>query len=475
VKPQEINKRGTRHKKLSTGRRGGFALIGNRVFRSVSPLVVTLPHFLRSLASRNYRLYFAGQCTSLVGNWMTSTAAAWLAYSLTGSPFIVGLVGFANQIPVFILAPFAGVWIDHLDSLRLVRVTQVLAMLQSAALAVFALTGHMTATVLIVLCFPQGLVNAVDWPARQTLTFRLADENAPLENVIALNSITFNLARLVGPAVAGFVIAGVGPGGCFAVDAASYLAVLAALRAVRLQPAASRARGARPLAEFREGVRYAWRNPRIRRVLLMIPVIGLAGFGHSILAPVFAGEVFHGGPRTLGFLLAATGAGALVTGVFLGSRESAEGLERLPVVGAVIGGAGLCLLALPAGEGVGLLCFAAAGMGGVLVMVASNTLLQSLVEDEKRGRVLGLMTMGQSFFPIGSLLVGALAEGVGPRLAILACGVVCLIAALLFSGSEAGPKSGALTPRGGRSPGTPGGWLPLPNPPLPTGSGRQPR
>jgi predicted MFS family arabinose efflux permease len=220
------------------------------------------------------------------------------------------------------------------------------------------------------------------------------------------------------------------------VDAVSYLAVLAALRAVRLQPALPRLTEAKPLAELREGVRYAWRNPRIRRVLLMVPVIGLAGFGHSILAPVFASEVFHGGPQTLGFLLAATGAGALVTGVFLSSRESSEGLGRLPVVGAVIGGAGLCLLALPAGEGVGLVCFAAAGMGGVLVMVASNTLLQTLVEHEKRGRVLGLMTMGQSLFPIGSLLVGALAEGVGARIAILACGVVCLAAALAFSGGD---------------------------------------
>ena len=397
---------------------------------------VPLPHFLRSLASRNYRLYFLGQCVSLMGNWMTATAASWLAYTLTGSPFIVGLVGFANQIPVFVLAPFAGVWIDRMDTLRLLRITQVLAMLQSAALAAFALSGHMTPTALISLAFMQGLVNAVDWPARQAFTFRLADEKAPLENVIALNSITFNLARLVGPAVAGFIIAAVGPGGCFAVDAVSYLAVLAALRAVRLQPAALHASRGRPLEELREGVRYAWHHPMIRRVLLLVPVIGLAGFGHSILAPVFASEVFHGGPRTLGFLLAATGAGALVTGVFLGSRRSPKGLAGLPVLGSVIGGAGLCLLAVPAGEAMGLLCFAAAGMGGVLVMVASNTLLQTLVEDEKRGRVLGLMTMGQSFFPIGSLLVGALAEGVGPRLAILACGAVCLCAALVFYKGE---------------------------------------
>jgi MFS family permease len=406
---------------------------------------VTLPHFLRSLASRNYRLYFLGQCVSLMGNWMTSTAASWLAYRLTGSAFIVGLVGFANQIPVFVLAPFAGVWIDRLDTLRLVRFTQVLAMLQSAALAAFAFSGHMTTTALIALAFMQGLVNAVDWPARQTLTYRLADDKAPLENVIALNSITFNLARLVGPAVAGFVIAATGPGGCFAFDAVSYLAVLAALRAVRLQAGVARARGVRPLAELREGVGYAWRHPMIRRVLLLVSVIGLAGFGHSILSPIFAGAVYHGGPQTLGFLLSATGAGALVTGVFLGSRKSGEGLGRLPVWGAVITGIGLCLLAVPAGEALGLLCFAAAGMGGALAMVASNTLLQTLVEDEKRGRVLALMTMGQSFFPIGSLLVGALADGVGPRLAILACGAICLAAAAVFCRGTGGSTNPVLS------------------------------
>jgi MFS family permease len=394
---------------------------------------VTLPHFLRSLASRNYRLYFLGQCVSLLGNWMTGTAASWLAYSLTGSPFIVGLVFFANQIPVLLLAPFAGVWVDRVDCLKLVWVTQVLAMLQSAALAVFAFTGHMTATTLVELCFLQGMINAVDWPARQTLTYRLADEKAPIENVVALNSVTFNLARLVGPAIAGFVISAVGSGFCFAIDAASYLAVLASLRAVRLAPGLPPSKKTNHLADLRDGVRYAWKHPLIRRVLLLVPVIGLAGFGHSILAPVFARDIFQGDARTYGFLLSATGVGSLVAGVFLGARSSSAGLGRVAIWGAIIGGSGLSLLAVRAGLPLALVCFAAAGAGGALVMVASNTLIQSLVENDKRGRVMALFTMGQSLFPVGSLLVGALAEGVGPRLAILACGAVCLAAALVFS------------------------------------------
>jgi MFS family permease len=304
------------------------------------------PHFLRALSSPNYRRYFAGQCVSLMGNWMTTTAALWLVYQLSGDPWHVGLVGFASQIPVLILAPFAGVWIDRRDALRIVRLTQVLAMLQSAALAGLTLSGHMTVTRLITLTFAQGLINALDWPARQTLTYPLAGDRALLENVIVLNSITFNLARLIGPAVAGFVIAAVGPGWCFAVDAVSYVAVLVALAGVHLPPATGRVSEAHPLADLREGVRYAWHHPALRRVLLMVPVIGLAGFAHSILAPVFAETIFHGDARTLGFLMSATGIGALVAGLSLTLRTAPTGLERIVTLGAAVGGAGLAGIAL---------------------------------------------------------------------------------------------------------------------------------
>ena len=194
----------------------------------------TLPHFLRALATRKYRLYFAGQCVSLLGNWMTTTAALWLAYQLSESPFTVGMVVFASQIPVLFCAPFFGVWVDRVDGLKLVRLAQGLAMVQSAALAVFTLTGHMTVPVLLGLCALQGFINALDWPARQALTYRLAEDRAALDNVIALNSITFNLARLIGPAIAGFAIAAWGPGVVFAIDAVSYVAVLAALQEMEL-------------------------------------------------------------------------------------------------------------------------------------------------------------------------------------------------------------------------------------------------
>jgi MFS family permease len=396
------------------------------------------PHFLRALASRNYRLYAGGQCVSLLGNWMTATASLWLVYHLSGSAFDVGLVGFANMIPVFLLAPFAGVWIDRVDGLRVVRLTQVLAMLQSAALAAFTLSGHMTVPLLIGLCGVQGLVNALDFPARQTLTYRFADERAPLDNVIALNSITFNLARLVGPAIAGFVIAGFGPGGCYIVDAVSYLAVLGALAMVRLPPHVARVQLAHPLADLRDGVRYAWGHPAIRRVLAMVAVISLAGFAHAIVGPIFARDVFLGDARTLGFLMSATGAGSLLAGVFLSGRKSAGGLWRVVAWGAAIGGAGLTGLAVRGNLTFALICYAAAGLGTVLLMVAANTLIQTLVEGDKRGRVMSLFTGAQSLFPIGSLLIGTMAERLGLHFTMGICGVTCLAAGAIFSrGGEA--------------------------------------
>jgi MFS family permease len=390
------------------------------------------PHFLRALASRNYRLYFASQCVSLLGNWMTSTASLWLVYHLSGSAFDVGLVGFAKMVPVFVLAPFAGVLLDRVDGLRVVRATQALAMLQSGALAAITLSGHMTVPILIALCGAQGLVNAADFPARQTLTYRLTDERAPLDNVIALNSIYFNLARLAGPAVAGFVIAGFGPGACFTVDAISYLPVLAALKAVRLAAQPVRARMAHPLRDLEEGFRYAARHPSIRRLLLMVAVFSLAGFAHGVLAPIFARDVFDGDARTLGFLMSATGVGSLLAALFMSNRSSG-GLGRVCAWGAAIGGAGLAGLAVPAGLPFALLCYAGAGFGAVLFMVSANTLVQTAVDDEKRGRVMSLFTTAQGLFPFGSVAIGAVTGWLGLHATVALCGAVCLAAAAIFA------------------------------------------
>ena len=251
--------------------------------------------------------------------------------------------------------------------------------------------------------------------------------------MIVLNSITFNLARLVGPAVAGFVIAAAGPGWCFALDALSYVAMLIAIAGIRLPPTPPKANQAHPLADLREGVHYAWRHPLLRRVLLMVPVIGLAGFAHSVLAPVFAETIFHGDARTLGFLMSATGVGALAAGLKLTLRKANSGLEGVVALGATVGGAGLVGIALSPSFFFAVPCFAAAGAGGVLVMASSNTLLQSAVDHDKRGRVMSLFSMGQSLFPIGCLITGAIASAFGAPIAIASCGAVCLIAAGVFA------------------------------------------
>lgn len=363
---------------------------------------------------------------------MTTTASLWLAYQLSGDAFHVGLIGFANQIPVLILAPFAGVWVDRLDALQVVRFTQVLSMVQSAALAAFTLSGHLTIAGLVALCLCQGLINALDWPARQTLNYPLAGDPALLDNVIVLNSITFSLARLIGPAIAGFVIAATSPGFCFVVDAASYIAVLVALAGVKLPARAAKKPSAHPLSELRDGLRYASRHATIQRVLLMVSVIGLAGFAHSVLAPVLAEQNFHGDARTLGFLLSATGIGALTSGVALSLRRSPQGIEKVVAIGAVIGGCGLTVLAIAPTLLVALPCYAAAGGGGMLVMASSNTLLQSNVAHDKRGRVMSLFTSAQSLFPLGSLLIGAAATAFGATTTMTICGLVCLVAAASF-------------------------------------------
>ena len=398
-----------------------------------------LPHFLRALESRNYRIYFIGQCISLLGNWMTATASVWLVYHLSGSPFAVGLIYFAGNAPVMLLAPFAGVWIDRVDGLKVVRLTQILGALQSAAMAIVAFSGHMTVPVLFWISLAQGLINAVDFPARQTMTYQLAEHRSLVDNIIALNSVTFNLARLIGPAIAGFIIAAWGPGVCFTIDAVSYSAVLGALALVTLMPRALRKTVPHPWADLKDGFHYCWRHPRIRRILTLVPIMSLIGFGHMVLAPVFAKDVYGGDARTLGFLMSATGVGAVLAGLFLGTRKNTEQMPRLMAWGAGIAGIGMVAIGAVANRAFALVAFGAAGTGGALTMVAGNTSLQTTLEDEKRGRVMSLFTMGQSCLPIGSLLIGAAAESWGPRWTVAGCGVICIAAGLIFSGKVVEP------------------------------------
>jgi len=394
---------------------------------------VRLTQLFTALSSRNYRLFFAGQIISLIGTWMTQTASLWLVYNLSHSAFNLGVIGFASTVPIFFLAPFAGVLVDRVNRHRLLVITQVMAMLQSFALAAFALTGTITVTHLVVLSLVQGLINAVDMPVRQAVVVEFVERREHLGNAIALNSSMFNLARLIGPALAGFVIAGVGPGYCYVVDGVSYLAVIIALLAMRLAKRPARPVQHHPWVDMKRGFQYAYNFAPIRALILLVAAISAIGFSYSVLTPIYAKDVFHGTARTLGYLMSASGIGALTAAIYLGTRTTIHGLGNVIAFGGAVMGCGLIGFALSHWLALSLVCLMFAGLGGVLLMASSNTLVQTLVDDDKRGRVMSIFSMGfTGTMPVGNLLVGFLAHKIGTLITLIACGALCILIAGIF-------------------------------------------
>src|SRR4051794_31112392 len=278
------------------------------------------PHLTRALRHRNYRLFFSGQTVSLVGTWITRIATSWLVYRLTGSVFLLGVVGFFGQIPTLVLAPFAGVWIDRWNRHRILVVTQVLSMLQSVALAALTFAGIITVTDILLLQVAQGIINAFDTPARQAFVVEMVEDRADLPNAIALNSSMVNASRIIGPSVGGVLIAAFGEGWCFALDAISYIAVLVSLLAMRVDERKLPQRGTRVISELMAGVRYVGRFPPTREALLLLALVATMGMPYMVLMPAIASEVLHGGPHTLGYLMTASGVGALAGAFYLASR-----------------------------------------------------------------------------------------------------------------------------------------------------------
>ncbi|MBV9762435.1 MAG: MFS transporter [Acidobacteriaceae bacterium] len=389
---------------------------------------------LRALNSRNYRLFFSGQSVSLIGTWMTRVATSWLVYRLTHSAFLLGVASFAGQIPLFFLAPLAGVWVDRWDRHRTLVVTQALSMLQSVALAALALTGVIQVWHVIALMLLQGVINAFDMPARQAFVIQMVDNRADLPNAIALNSSMVNGARLIGPAVAGVVIAAVGEGFCFLIDGISYLAVIASLAAMHLPAAAARQTGKRVLEELAEGWRYVLQSAPIRTILLLLAAVSLMGMPFTVLMPIFAGKILHGGPHTLGILMASIGVGALVGAVALAGRRTVLGLGKVIPISAGIFGAALVAFGFSRMLWVSVALLGAAGFGMMRNMAACNTILQTILDEAKRGRVMAFYTMALAgMYPFGSLLAGAAAAKIGAPLTVSLSGVCCLIGAGLFA------------------------------------------
>ena len=389
--------------------------------------------FLPALRSRNYRLFFAGQGVSLIGTWMTQIATVWLVYNLTHSALMLGIVGFTSQIPSFILAPFGGVIVDRFDRHRILISTQVLAMVQSLTLAALALSGVVQIWHIIVLSFVQGLINAVDAPARQAFAVELVEQREDLANAIAINSTMFNGARLIGPAIGGLVIARVGEAYCFLIDGLSYIAVIIALLAMRFKPKTRSIATSNPWQDVKDGINYAFMSLPIRSILILSALVSLMGMQYTVLVPIFADKILGGNVQTLGFLMAASGVGALFGGIYLISRQTVIGLGKLVIIGPISLGIGLIIFALSRFLPLSLGAMFLMGLGTILQIAAGNTIVQTIVDDDKRGRVMSLYTM--SFLgvtPFASLLGGTLATYIGATNTLLIAGVSCILGALFF-------------------------------------------
>jgi MFS family permease len=387
---------------------------------------------LRALRYRNYRLFFAGQIVSLIGTWMQMVAQSWLVYRLTGSSFLLGSVGFASQIPVFLLAFIGGTVADRYNRHRLVIATQTSAMFLALILSILTLTDAVRVWHIFLLSIMLGVVNAFDMPARQAFVVQLV-EKKDLINAIALNSSAFNSARVLGPAVAGLLIAGIGEGWCFFANGISYVAVLVGLLLMKLPPVGYVPRHISALSNVLEGFRYVRRTKAVRSLLILIALVSIMGMPYSVLMPIFADEILHGGPRGLGILMGATGLGALAGSLFLAARSGIQGLGRVIAYSCTGFGLSLFLFAISRSFWLSVAFLLPAGFALMVLMASTNTLIQTIVPDHLRGRVMALhVTMFIGMFPFGSFLAGVIAERLGAPATIAAGASACVVGSLVL-------------------------------------------
>jgi MFS family permease len=391
------------------------------------------PRLLRALRHRNYRLFFGGQSVSLIGTWITRIATSWLVYRLTGSALLLGVVGFCGQIPTLLLSPVAGVLVDRHNRHRILVITQGCSMLQSLALALLALPGIITVNEILALQVAQGVINAFDTPARQSFIVDMIEDRADLPNAIALNSTMVNGSRIIGPSIGGVIIAAVGEGWCFMIDAISYVAVIASLLAMHVSRRSDRRAEGRVVDELRAGFAYVSRSVPMRTSLLLLALVATMGMPYTVLMPAVASDSLHGGAHTLGFLMTASGLGALAGALYLASRNSVLGLGRAMVVSTIAFGIGLAAFSQSRLLWLSLLLLPIVG-GGMMVETAStNTILQTIVEEHMRGRVMSFYTMAfLGTAPLGSLLAGVLADRIGAPTTILLGGIACVGAGIWF-------------------------------------------
>jgi len=393
-----------------------------------------LKNIFRSLQYRNFRLFFGGQSISLIGTWIQRIAMPWLVYSLTDSTFLLGVVGFAGQIPTFLLAPFAGVLTDRLNRYHILIVTQILAMIQALILAFLFFIGKIEVWHIIFLSVLLGCINAFDIPARQSFVVEMVEKKEDLGNAIALNSSMVNGARLLGPSIAGVLIAFTGEGICFLLNGLSYLCVILSLILMKVKSQKRKIQNPNVLKEIKEGFSYTFGFAPIKSIILLLGLISLMGMPYTVLMPVFAKEIFHGGPYTFGFLMGASGVGALIGAFYLASKRSVLGLGKIIYLSAGLFGIGLITFSLSRIFLLSLILMIITGLGMMLQMASSNTILQTIVDDDKRGRVMSFYTMAfMGTVPFGSLLAGSLASSFGAPNTLLIGGIFCVLGALIFA------------------------------------------
>ena len=386
----------------------------------------------RALKHRNYRLFVSGQLVSLIGTWMQSVAQSWLVYRLTGSPAMLGLVSFANLIPIFLLSPAGGAAADRFDRRRVVIAAQSSLMTLALILAALTLSGRIEVWHIVTLAVLSGVANAFDVPARQSMFVAMVGK-ADLMNAIALNSSMFNAARIVGPAVAGVMVAAVGEGWCFLANAASFGAVLAALLRMRLEAQSPREEGGSPLKDILAGFRFVRQTGPIHALLILLGVASVAGMPYAVLLPVFADRILHGGPEALGLLTGASGSGALAGALSLAARRGVRGLGRMVAFASAGFGLALVLFSLSRTFWLSVTLLVPVGFSVMVQMAASNTLIQTMVPDHLRGRVMSLYSMVfLGMGPFGSFLAGAAAERLGAPPTVMIGGAVCLLGSALF-------------------------------------------
>ncbi len=390
-------------------------------------------HAWRALRHRNFRLFFGGQSISLIGTWMTRIATSWLVYRLTGSALLLGTVSFCGQIPTFLVAPFAGVWVDRLDRRQVLVWTQTLSMVQSLALAALTFSHHITIHWILALSVMQGIINAFDMPGRQSFMVQMVEDRRDLSNAIAINSSMVNMARLVGPSLAGMLIAVTSEGWCFLIDGISYLAVIASLLMMRLHIAPVERKVSSMFADLKVGWTYVSEFLPVRTILLLFAVVSLMGMPFVVLMPIFAARVLHGGPHTLGFLMGAMGVGALISALALAARKSVLGLVRMIPLAATVFGLGLIGFGFSRVFWLSMIMVLIAGMGMMQGMAGSNTIIQTIVPEDKRGRVMSYYTMAfVGMAPFGSLLAGSLAHWISAPWTVIANGSAVLLGAAWF-------------------------------------------